>query len=53
MYIIDDVDVNFSKLQLHDPEGGYRTIEEFNADHDVVSTKTMKLAYLFEGAEVS
>ena len=51
--MIDDVDVNFSKLQIHDPEGGYRTIEEFNTDHDVVSTKTMKIAYLFEGAEVS
>ena len=51
--MIDDVDVNFSKLHIHDPEDGYRTIEEFNAEHEVVNTKKMKIAYLFEGAEVS
>ena len=53
LYVIDDVDVNFNSLYIHNPEGGYRTVEDFNVDHEVVSTKKMKIAYLFEGAEVS
>ena len=49
--MIDDVNLQFSELQIHDPEDGFKTEEEFKEDHQVVSTKEMRVAYLLEGVE--
>jgi hypothetical protein len=49
--MVEDVNVGFSELQIHDPADGYKTEKEFNEDHQVSSTKEMRIAYLLEGIE--
>ena len=51
LFMIEDVNLGFSELQIHDPAGGFKTAEEFKEDHQVSSTKEMRIAYLVEGVE--
>ena len=49
--MIDDVNLEFPELQIHDPQGGFNSVLEFKEEHQVSSTKEMRVAYLLEGVE--
>ena len=51
LFMIEDINVGFSELQIHDPADGFKTEEEFREEHQVSSTKEMRVAYLLEGTE--
>ena len=53
IFVVNDIDLEFEKLNLYDQEGGYDSIEAFEIDHRQVSKKSMKIAYFFEGGSLT
>ena len=53
LFVVNDIEVNFDKLSLDEPVNGFDSIEAFRAEYQGASEKKIKIAYFFEGAQIS
>ena len=51
--MVNDIDVNFKKLDFLDSIDGINSIEALMAEREQLNKKEIKLSYLFDGAQIN